>query len=177
MGIRVHKIIGYGTDRFVPPSDFEYRREELASRDNKEFLSWLQSNKNSIMDLYCLTARNKKTVEFNWKMMFLTLEEQKNDSYSFYSPSGAIKYDNEFGLEDHLLIIPIEQQRKCFRYDDLIDWLEEEHIKPRWRWLDKGIYPRQKGELSIGVLAMCVYFGIEAIVPKLREALFVFCRF
>lgn len=173
MGIRVHKIVGYGTDQFVPPTDFEYRREELASWGSKEFLSWLQSNKNSIMDLYCSTTHNKKTAEFNWKMMLLFLEDWKSDPCRL-SPSNTIQYNDEFGLKNHLLIIPIEQQKQCFRHDDLIDWLEEEHIEPRWRWLDKGIYPRQKGKLSIGVLAMCVYFGIEAIVPNLREALYVY---
>lgn len=64
-------------------------------------------------------------------------------------------------------------EEQCKRYDDLIDWLEENGER-RWKWLEKGIYPYQRGEIPVSVVAVCLYLGLEKYVQNLREVLYVY---
>lgn len=166
MGIRIHKIVGWGTDQFSAGDDFSEQMEEFWSLSGKDFVKWLKAHKDEIKKL--CAPKHEAMFEFHWECLL-------KDAVKENHISRCVSFDPEFGFENNIVISPIEMIDQCKRYDDLIDWLEEvEHCEPRWQWLTRGIYPYQKGEIPVSVVAVCLYLKIENLVQNLKEVLYVY---
>lgn len=138
--------------------------EDFWSLSGLEFVEWLKAHKNEVEKL--CAPKNLGTFEFHWQCLLQDAAEAKHISR-------VISYDSEFGFKNHIVISPLEMEEQCKRYDDLIDWLEENGER-RWKWLEKGIYPYQRGEIPVSVVAVCLYLGLEKYVQNLREVLYVY---
>lgn len=138
--------------------------EDFWSLSGAEFVEWLREHKAEIEKI--CAPKNLGTFEFYWQCLLQDAAEAKQISR-------VISHDSEFGFANHIVISPLEMVKRCKRYDDLIDWLEEDGL-PRWKWLDKGIYPYQNGEMPVSVVAVCLYLGLQSLIPDLKEALYVY---
>jgi hypothetical protein len=133
MGIRIHKCLGYGLD------DIEFDTVNFTfidKRINKN--GYLNSNEGhfslgGFLDFYRENGDNL--------MYGIDKDLLSNNDWKAYK---SIVYDWEFGIKNILLIIPPCHAETWFRYDDIIDYIEETFIQEqtnRYKVFDRGIYP------------------------------------
>ncbi len=132
MGIRIHKILGYGLTnvkhtgtsscqiadpRFNPNGymgvDYEEREERWTMEGYKIFLQ----NKYEEM---------KDSNEFG-SFNYLMEKECIKSEYLHRS----ITYDAEFGLSNVFCLTPASQINQWYRYDDMLDYVENVYLKPK----------------------------------------------
>ena len=169
MGIRVNKVAGWGTRDFKPPKNWDDRLETLYDMSAKEFIAWMALNKDEIATHFRSTGFN--TVDF-YIRYYLSLIKQKRDAANLASPASCCVHDDEFGIKGAIVFYPMDM-KSCQRRDDLIDYLDES-FESRWTPIGKGIYPFNKGEVPVGVIAICLFLGVAEIIPKLREVIYVY---
>jgi hypothetical protein len=170
MGIRVHKVIGYGVRGFVPPTGFLDRLNKLGEIKRSTLNRWVKKNRETIESL---TGPGH---HFDLDIMLMSKRLSAHGAAIFPENVGLVSYDDEFGLKDALLITPPTADPYWRRYDDIIDWLEETKSsgpRTRWEWLKYGIYPHDKGKTPASVAAVCLFLGVPNIFAQLREALYV----
>lgn len=143
MGIRVHKILGYGLN------DIEYSNDKVTDKRinvealkdcrEKSFIEWFNDQDIKLL-AYTISRLFKldyKNLYFNFRLT--SFENNKN----LLSRYRVLTYDDEFGFDNVMLITPPDQ-KNWYRYDDIIDWIEES-FEPRVVDLFKdgktGIYP------------------------------------
>jgi len=149
MGIRPHKVAGYGVtnikvlDKEVidPRVDWERLRSgELWDATPQEFLSWMKKNRTKILELARATGEAVQFTSFDW---VVELMEQRK----LPEPAQCIHYHHEGGgLYNVLVLTPPDMTDTWERYDDTLDWMEETHrSKGKKSWVmrirDAGIYP------------------------------------
>lgn len=141
MGIRVHKVIGYGltdleaTDRKI--TDTRIGSADLVRQametDTRTYLEWLEALDPAEDDISRSLDR--------W-----SLEDslQKGENRDLYD---SVAYDPEFGAPNVIVFIP-PSMRDWRHYDDPIDWVEETYRTDgsapqaaRHRELPHGFYP------------------------------------
>lgn len=130
MGIRVHKLIGYGLidvksknlgeiidERFnlniVNSDEFN---ESLYETDLEEWIQWSLNN----IDILKEYQLHEKGTESIWEFGFLD-KESKNLPYIydlFVRPS-------EMMMDNVMVFLPASCANEWQRYDDVIDWVEE----------------------------------------------------
>lgn len=122
MGIRVHKLMGYGL------TDVKSDKYNIADpRINPE-------------GIFCEQEREYKVEDF---MKFLRQGRRKNKEHGFEAsfefahlrdlkkmrvrldPRRSFVYDGEYGLNNVLVVVPLSHQNEWFRYNDAIDYAEE----------------------------------------------------
>lgn len=172
MGIRVHKSVGWGTQDFSVPKDFSDRMEILWEMSPARFFTWCKKHKSEI-EVF-LTDKSEPQRKMSWFLFEGAMQDLKRAERKHHV-SDMVSFDDEFGLENTILFSPLEIIGQTKRYDNLIDWLEErDHAEPRWQYLDRGIYPFDKGCLPISVIGICLLLKVPEILTELKEALYVY---
>lgn len=121
MGIRVHKVLGYGIAKVKKELNEDYRQAyKLKKEDFIEFIS------NKIIDF----GDDPLKDSFSLKLMKKDLEEKD------WSPHNSMFY------EDETIVFTIPGQKDLHRHDDLIDYYQE-NCTPRnkVKKIKWGIYP------------------------------------
>ena len=148
MGIRIHKMMGYGLgdiktkngkiidERFNP---FPEDGWGIAEDTVKEFLGWLKKERMQARKL-CAWADNNRIPENNYDSdigQIINYFENGGENSPF------IYYDAEYGNSKVMMFCPIECPDWC-RYDNTIDYYEfgsEPKNKINWFKNSCGIYP------------------------------------
>jgi hypothetical protein len=146
MGIRVHKVIGYGltdlkckkykvVDPRIDPTGYlgDYENQEAFSR--KGYLAFLKAK--------LLTASEDEKHEIEWELAWFKgggLAPHLKD----WTPYETVKHQAEYGLPKVLVVCPPEMVKSWQHYDDTIDFYEEtiNHKQHnRFQMLPNGAYP------------------------------------
>lgn len=171
MGIRVHKAIGYGIRKFKPTLAFKQRYEDFCEMSRADFNEWVVANRPAIEALIGGEPKH------HFELDILLCDNPKSWAYmKGASNVNYVLFQDEFGLKDALLIRPLTSSDDWYRYDDSIDYLEEQTKdgpRVRWKFLKGSLYPNLKGEPPPSVAATCLYLGIPEVYAQLREALYV----
>jgi len=198
MGIRIHKVVGYGitdlqTKKFqIDDSRFHGHlwddlTEEVHGLDNEAKTTLVMENKDLIIDLFRkISLKDKKHAEMVFEFEILEpLRKKKNIWIPHYI------WDPEFGFSNVMLFIPVNM-KQWHRYDDTLDWIEDIAIHeqqnrlvelqrppyPYESWVEKGkhLEPREKNKnarplLPIGCLASLLFYkkAIKNIETLARE--------
>lgn len=168
MGIRVHKVIGYGlidlkckkhtiVDPRINPDgylggDWERKENDYTKEGYVKFLNKLHDSIKITRkkDANCTRAElDQKWAKFNvrWELNWFKdgslAEHLKN-----WTPWQSVIHQSEYGLPNVLLICPPEQLESWRHYDDTIDYYEEnlrrengEEVWNRYQLLPNGAYP------------------------------------
>lgn len=169
MGIRVNKVVGWGTRGFVEPADFDERREQLWELSPQEFVAWMSRQEERIAEYFPSQGNNDVAY---WLRYMRSAFRRRDDGVKLTSPAQCVRFDPEFGLKDAIVAFPIHMG-KCHRRDDLIDWCEE-NGRSRWKALKKPIYPFEKGDIPVSVIGLYLFLGLEDLIPQLEEVLYVY---
>lgn len=134
MGIRVHKVVGYGltdvkTNRSGQIIDKRFDPEGWLLIDDEE----LQEDERR----YSARAYKKfleqavKRQELTWidvvheRTALLNRDKEAARQRKFWAPYRSLIHEGEFGLQNVLIILPFADCSSNHRYDNLIDWAEE----------------------------------------------------
>lgn len=147
MGIRVHKVLGYGlTDvecenyrisdaRFNPASKF--LDDERWEMKPDEYLDWLKAR----------TEEREKASDFDAFNIDVYLLKEGTEKRDRLYMSDVFIHQREYGLPSVVLLKPLSFE-DWRRYDDAIDYVEETYLRPdeerqiNWvKELPHGIYP------------------------------------
>lgn len=143
MGIRIHKVLGYGlfdlktkkdkiVDNRINPNGFLSRMWE-DSCDKWSIQGFIKFLENKML--------NQKDVDrFHTAMLLDSLREsEKNDFYDCFV------HNPEYGKKNILCIIPFSYIKSWYRNDDIIDYcessLKKEPTQNSAKLLENGIYP------------------------------------
>jgi len=160
MGVRIHKILGYG---LVDVKTENYTLSDNRFRDNflddifdneykyseKSYLEFLENK---------LKEYKKNPSKFDFREFDITLEigfikrkneEGKLSSLQTRNPVYSFNFQPEFGLDNVFSVIPYLENDKWYRYDDMIDYVEETEIinskdcpcKNKITVFNNGIFP------------------------------------
>lgn len=139
MGIRVHKLIGYGVQDLQFKQDTKrYTQEMTDPRINWEklhekmqeaykvkgdiFLEWYRSNNPAITKLAEEEWHTDEAWSIELDLQLLEVAAKKNPAWSL---SDCIFHDSEYGLPNVLVFVPVFHSDRWFRYDDTLDYMEE----------------------------------------------------
>lgn len=176
MGIRVHKVMGYGLHNALPTKKarkaFRERYEAFQEMSREETLAWVKENRQAIEALH--PAGAEKHMELDCLFAGPGTIGEDEDSCG----TQRLFWEPEFGKKGAILIRPLWGCKQWHRYDNLIDHIEEqeasEDMPVRWEYLTKGIYPYGWRQPPASVAAVCLFLGIEHLYPRLKEALYVY---
>ena len=186
MGIRVHKVIGYGIDDFNPRNDVD-----LGKWDNRWEDPWggeltlplfieevnaraAELYEYLLLDYPYLATHNadkpikdRITKDTDLFLMELVVKHARKPDKAIY----PIVQDGEFGLNNVLLLQPPDQF-EWYRYDDAMDYLEETSLHKqlhRCEFLGNGlgIYPYDRRVIRRRVPEKANLFG-EANYSKIN---------
>lgn len=137
MGIRIHKVIGWGLKdvkckkseisdpRFSKLSpiagDYE-ERENKFTKDN--YLKWLSKKKVDKCDKFDLE------MEIGW------IKKEENDNFT-----GCFIHGTEYLMPNVFCCIPLLNYKSWRRFDDTIDYYEKRNCKNSVKMLNTPIYP------------------------------------
>lgn len=135
MGIRIHKMIGYGFCDLVendPRIDWD-RLAEVREMDTEEF------------DTYLKLVDSRSSVDIDLMLYWRRPDDQKRWNFS-----DVITYDSEFGLSN-VILFGNPCMPKWSRYDDPIDYYSSAARKngcePSYERLSMGIWPYMSPKL------------------------------
>jgi hypothetical protein len=138
MGIRVHKILGYGlTD--VLCGDFKIIDPRFTDRLQNDDFSELTFG-SFIEFLEGKKELDGPDSEAAWtyitvQSLFRDCKKPKWDTYdSFF-------HDPEYGLKNVFVVVPAEESSRWYRHDDMIDYIEESSMESRVKLIDRSLYP------------------------------------
>lgn len=164
MGIRVHKMIGYGINNLVeddPRVEINilqnFCNEEL---NGKDFLKFIKSEKEEIIEAILSEEGSQEQAELAYKFLVGWKEEKGFKKYENYKSVG---YDDEFGLGNVLLLTPPSMAGNWSRYNDSIDWSEEtqnHNQAARYQLLNHPLYPF---DFKYALLRGAKKFSVEEI--------------
>lgn len=132
MGIRVHKVIGYGTTfpTNKPLIDFDKLRklrlnnELLISGDVLKTWCYVPDNLAKIEKMF--QQEYQRTVKSNWiELDFFWKAAKPFNLSDCVIYEGSIEEDNEVDENDIFVLISPDMLGSWYRYDDTIDWVEE----------------------------------------------------
>lgn len=131
MGIRIHKMIGYGLD------DVKYDNEKcemIDPRFSKTGYFGMDCYKQEDnftdegFDEYVSRAIAEDTSDLKLLQRGRSTTKKKKGHYSYEdSISDCVVYDPEFGLDNVVLFTPPGFNKNWKRYDDIIDYYEPSH--------------------------------------------------
>lgn len=182
MGIRINKVVGWGTDslELKDPEGFDEKCEALYDLSAKEWLAWITVHEEEIYAIanHLVETQGRTLPCFTPKWMRALVNNP--GELKLARPGRCYAFDDEFGLENAIVFWPFNMHHKCCRYNDLIDWFEESMYLSktdetvRFVPYDRGIHPFEKGQIPFSVIATCIFLGVEDVVPKLKEVLYVY---
>ena len=139
MGIRIHKILGYGlTDlvendpRFNKNSLYFDQESDKTTREN--YLNWLKNE-------FPFFSEEKDFEKFDLKKEIKEVEDNPR-----WNVTDSVFYCTEFGLPNVITIVPCVSRKEdtfCswYRYDDPIDYAESESGNPHVKVIEHGVFP------------------------------------
>ena len=155
MGIRIHKLLGYGlTDlkydkKKNRPCDARLNLETFNNRyelgeqrrcDRLHYRQWLRKKLATCgsPDDYATTFELHCEIRHTDKRLSDNRERRR-----WYDPWDCIFHDGEYGLPNVLAIVPYTEREAWCRYDDMIDYMEEGKGSqgPRVQVYGDGLYP------------------------------------
>jgi len=147
MGIRVHKVVGWGVvnlQKDDPRVDFAALRKGFEDAEDislSDFRAWCGRNQSRLANL-CATDHIFPTVFKHPVDEILYMMEDMPD-ISHYDVGRAVVWGDEFLDANVLMTVPLECTHKWIRHDDLIDWLEERSrgATNTVKQIDTGIHP------------------------------------
>lgn len=180
MGIRIHKSIGYGLSD-VQASNYDihderFNLEDGYFKDRNENDFTIQGLKNYIQEQH-----DKEKNDAGYSM--LTFELLKLEENEWYDIHQFVSHNGEFGLPEVLMFQP--PMKDWSRYDDIIDYIEDEKQENKVRLLNRAIYPyefwinKDTGKSTFEVegrnyhylhIRQAINFGFEYDPDKLKEA-------
>ena len=166
MGIRVHKVLGY----LVPGTVLGFETMRSDEMDLSDYFAWMKKHQDEIQ------AMVPEPFQESVYSRALHYIGSARDFHHKRAPnlSSCIKA-NERG--DVWLLIDPAYYTEWHRYNDLIDWTEESALHDKQdhlHLLTDGIHPRAPGQVSPGVLGMCLLAGVPELASQLKEALYVY---
>jgi hypothetical protein len=145
MGIRVHKLLGYGLTDIATSADREWEIDDPRVNSKSpgltytapsidEYRTWLEAQ------------RESGDIEIDLELSFLREPEPGDPRFDLDT---AIVHQGEFGMPNVLVICPPTYQRRWSRFDDAIDYIEETYLRkpaeePQANHIETlrhGIYP------------------------------------
>jgi len=163
VGIRIHKIIGWGLNNIVADEkgkvidpriniDFFQSEDYWDKADNVDaFFTWIEKNEEDCVKILReveplsekIQAGNeekakKYDIHIFWALNAGKKAEIEISDYNLY----PVTYDSEFGKKEILLFSPIDS-KDWYRYDDIIDYYESDKQENTVKILTNscGIYP------------------------------------
>lgn len=132
MGIRVHKIIGYGFDdvqvdkynvvdpRFKPCVN----DHEMIYEKSDAFPEWIVENaEQAAYILHTIYKVPIKDAKFDLSIMSQLMKVRIKEGRKYRTNSLFIHH-TEYGIPEVMMFVPIDSP-DWYRYDDIIDWIEE----------------------------------------------------
>lgn len=153
MGIRVHKVLGYGLTDLKVDQDYELIDERINKNGflKDGFEDYLLDNKSSVdkfLEFYKNETDDKTDIlASDYLLLKMKMDEIKQEKRDTIDITECINHDREFGLHNVMTITPMSMiggVRSWKRYDDEIDFHEEtnEHRqRNRVLKLPAGIFP------------------------------------
>jgi len=162
MGIRVHKVIGYGvtnlkfkeeggrramTDPRIDWTKWQSLQEDRYATTVPQFLAWVLEHKAEILELHAKEDPRKGSslsdADVVWEV---EMTKRLMDQPGFlHSPADCVIHTMEGGDPGVLLFVPPASYPSWHRRDDTMDWIEETQCygqKMRVRRIpDSGIFP------------------------------------
>ncbi len=135
MGIRIHKMIGYGIDDVKYDSSECKITDRRFSKNGFMCMDWEKREEtftDEVFDQYLDEEISKNEDGFGLKILRNTrrdiLKNSKNGKYSYKdSIFDNMVHDAEFGMENVILFTPPYFGKSWKRYDDIIDYYEPTH--------------------------------------------------
>jgi hypothetical protein len=163
MGIRVHKMIGYGvanlkyrrnkkghvvmTDPRIDWDAYDKMVDSRYDRDMEKFIGWMEQHSAEI-DALAAKERPTRTDPYEytkWEVATLTGVLKDSPRRHHYDFLRCIQHGTEYMLPRVMLFIAPTMADQWYRYDDTLDWVEESHSRRQNNWVQKlrspGIYP------------------------------------
>lgn len=151
MGLRVNKVIGYGVQGLNPKGDPRIDWDKFRAFDRQEdtardFISFIESGKaDDVMHKLLLKEKpnlkgEKYSESIDFSLMCMLLKDREEKPYPFTHPSRYVKYCDECGKSDVLVLQPPFAD-DWSRYDDIIDYCEEGPESRVTPLKGTGIYP------------------------------------
>lgn len=173
MNIRIHKVLGYACDSFVKPKNFDELFDRAYDTTLSEFFEWCRSNEARIL------SRFSEDAAPSMRMRRCEFGASINSTQNFLSApllGEFVHIDEECGIAGLIVLRPPERTSSMFRYDDEIDHYEEQSLhrdsEPKLIKLQRGIYPHDRGEIPIGVFALCSWLDVPELFDRLEEAIY-----
>ena len=153
MGIRVHKLVGYGL------TDVKTRKHRIADdRFNPDGFATARDISEEDFDARWSEEGYKQFLRrldlVGYDKLVRDNELNNNTPWSIYR---AFIHQGEFGLPNVAVIIPPSLLKSWFRYDDIVDWVEEtaaHEQMSRVVEISGGIYPYTA---RVDAATRCVY--------------------
>lgn len=139
MGIRVHKMVGYGLDdlRYRATQhgvemiddrvDWKAFRERYYNTESspEQFIQWMRENEGMLREWngreYPGLA-DPPGIEIDIRLLELGFREAGSRPTEVWS---CVEHNAEYGLPNVLVLIPLGSYRQWFRFDDTLDYEEE----------------------------------------------------
>lgn len=163
MGIRLHKMIGYGiadlkcqkpkskyghATAIDPRINWEafYSRLDREDANLADFIIWMKAHKEEILALEKREHIGRKFDDWGFKWALKGLEEQTKKPWQRnFDVLNCVVHAEEYGLARVCLFIPPEEYHSWCRYDDIMDWVDETADRKQRNWVKQipgcGIYP------------------------------------
>lgn len=178
MGIRVHKVVGYGLRGFEPSPEVADRLREDETTI-KEFITWCEEHREEILALptRSRSAHERRATLSLFPIALLSLKEKDGTAATMLHD--CLAWDDEFGVKDALVILPPEYAKAWSNYNNFVDWAEESSRSvggepaDRFEHLKIGLYPNSLGDIPLSVGAVLLFHGLGDLWPKLHESLYV----
>lgn len=131
MGVRIHKVVGYGLDNVkIKDHKFNDHRINVQYSDGfyeklYKFDEWLKKYNSKVA--YMLHAIYKIPLtnaiwDINWAVRAINMRKSRSKSYD------GFVHNTEMGLSEVMIFVPLEYLDKWKRRDDTIDWIEETYF-------------------------------------------------
>ena len=130
MGIKVHKILGYGLTDVVTDKSGTI----IDPRFTKDFL---ENEKLNLKDFISF-AKARPDHEDQMAGSFTKAVVKEPDSWR---PHRSFIHQSEYGLPNVFIVTPAEETKNWQRYDDMIDYIEEKSSEPHVKVLNRTLYP------------------------------------
>jgi hypothetical protein len=141
-----------------------------------EFFVWLEAHKDEVQK-HVPTSKDPRYPThsaLSRVSFYLDCAETKKKSENL---GRCVLHDMEYGVKNATLFVDPHYFKEWFRYDNTLDWVEETQFhgqRNRFRKVTRGLYPYALGDVSPGVVGICVLAGVADIIPQLHEALYVY---
>jgi len=150
MGIRIHKVLGYGLTNVIANKDrWDYGDDPRFDKTGFLFNEFdggftVEGFKQHLMA--CVYAMDDDDLDrFELRMLIRNLEDpDKKYKFDLYD---SIKHDMEMGMDNVICFVPPSQFRSWVRYDDTLDYYDPTNrsddggIKESLVKIDRALYP------------------------------------